>query len=570
MERRGERVAFGAAVLLALAIADGFDLVRVTLFQLGRGDTERPLWNAGAFAFTWLCGALGLVLVLLHPWRWLRIAALGFAAAAGTVHVGFLALNGSGFGHHEAAIFFSEAAFLPDALEFFAPGYLGPVAVVVVVAVLFGIWARRAAFRGGAGVLLLPLLVGSLAAAALIDRTFGKVYEAPLPVRVPLLAHFAWQHAVPFYGPRDTPTLEPAGPPLAPHIVLVMDESVSGHWLGVNGGHPGTTPWLASAPSHVFGYGVVSAISNLSSSTNLLLMAGLGPDGLPDRELHSLRAPSLFAYMQRAGFRTAFFDAQSYSDRLPNMMTRFDLGQIDVHRIVREEQPGLPEHEIDDVALSWLVEHVRGAERSFSYVLKNGAHLPYHDKYPPERAVFPDGGRANAYRNAIAWSADAFLERLSGELEAGGREVLVLYTSDHGQAIGPETESSRRFTPHATEVAPPSAQAAVPLFLLGFGPETRARLAALHAPSLAGTVSQFEVFPALLEAAGYAREEATAGRAPSLFDAEAARPARIFASGNVFAREGGFYLLNRGMGSVCHLNAFAPPEPDAGPGSSGR
>ena len=43
---------------------------------------------------------------------------------------------------------------------------------------------------------------------------------------------------------------------------------------------------------------------------------------LADREL---RNANVFDYLARAGFRTALIDAQSYSRRPPNLMTRFDL-----------------------------------------------------------------------------------------------------------------------------------------------------------------------------------------------------------------------------------------------------
>ena len=43
------------------------------------------------------------------------------------VQVGFAAVNGTGFTHHEAALLFTETAFVPDALRFFANRFALPV-----------------------------------------------------------------------------------------------------------------------------------------------------------------------------------------------------------------------------------------------------------------------------------------------------------------------------------------------------------------------------------------------------------------------------------------------------------
>ena len=142
--------------------------------------------------------------------------------------------------------------------------------------------------------------------------------------------------------------------------------------------------------------------------------------------------------------------------------------------------------------------------------------------------------------------------------------TLVVYTADHGQSLAePEWDASSRVTPHATELDPPSAQASVPLLLLAFGSGTRAEMAERFHAELRDRVSAFEIFPTLLESAGYDRNEIQMAFAPSLFDASAERGVRIFASGNIFAREGGFYILNPGMGSSCHLNVFQTPRPRA-------
>ena len=119
----------------------------------------------------------------------------------------------------------------------------------------------------------------------------------------------------------------------------------------------------------------------------------------------------------------------------------------------------------------------------------------------------------------------------------------MVYTSDHGQWLPGDPDGGRELTPHATAIDPPMQQASVPLLLLAFGPSTRAALAERFDPRLVDRASGFEVFPTVLQAAGYAAADTRRFHPPSLFESQAERPPRAFLSGNVFARDGEFYVL---------------------------
>ena len=561
-----------AALVLGLAALDRFDVVRIAAFQLGRNDTERPLLNACLYAATYLAGAFGLAVLLCHR-PLVRAVTAVLVLVLACVEVGFASLNDTGFTHHEAALLFTDAAFfLSDALTFFAPRLALPLLVTVAIGAV-AVWL--AASRGPRlrSWLWIALPIAAVVASdRLIDRTFGKVYQLPVPIRVPLLIAWAWEHRLPRYAEREPVSFAPTQAALTDHIVLVVDESVNGHSLGINGGPADTSPWLSSAPDGVFNYGIAAAISNLSSSSNLLLQVGLPITAFPDHDLRALRVPNLFSYLSAAGFRTAFIDSQSYSDQPPNLMTGFDLARIDVTVKLRERFRGVPEHDLDFRALPEVRALVESNARSFVYLLKTGAHLPYGDKSPPGQRPFQpvleswvmSGGdperTRNSYWNAMRWTVDHFLAELSRELSATGREVLVIYTSDHGQWLPGDPDPGRPVTPHATSVDPPMQQASVPLLLLAFGPRTRAAVAQRFDPQLVDRASGFEIFPTVLQAAGYAASDTQQHYSPSLFERDAARRAPAFLSGNIFARDGDFYLLNPALGSACFINPFSSAE----------
>jgi glucan phosphoethanolaminetransferase (alkaline phosphatase superfamily) len=530
-------------------------------FQLGRQDTAEPLRNTVFYLAAYGAAVLGLAVACCHR-RGVRIAAIALSIGAACVQAALTAVNGVGFTHHEASLLLTEWDFLGDAVSFFLPRY-GAAAGAALLGGGFATWlALRVGPRLRSWLWLLVPVAAGWASHQVVVQTFGKVYQFPPPFRVALLTAWAVEHRLPVYAERERPHFEAKEPPLADHIVLVVDESISGHWLGVNGAPVATTPWLSSHPPGVFNYGIASAISNLSSSSNIVLQTGLRPDELPDRELRSLRGPNVFAYLAAAGFHTALIDAQTYSDSPPNLMTGFDLRRIDTVVRVREVAIGLPEHAVDFEALPTIQRLLESQPRTFTYLVKTGAHLPYDDKSPPgERPFAQPGSRGpravrQAYWNAIRWTTDHFLRELAGQLEASGRDVLVIYTSDHGQWLADERTADRRISPHATVVGPPAEQASVPLLLLAFGPRTRPAIAARFSDRLFDAASAFEIFPTVLQTAGFSSDE-TAGRyGPSLWEVDAARPPRTFVSGNLFGTNPGAYVLNRGVGADCFVNPF--------------
>jgi arylsulfatase A-like enzyme len=238
------------------------------------------------------------------------------------------------------------------------------------------------------------------------------------------------------------------------------------------------------------------------------------------------------------------------------------LRRIDTVVRLRELNVGLPEYAVDFAALPGIVDRVESHARSFTYLIKTGAHLPYDDKSPPKERPFSDGTSAGvrairqSYWNAIRWTTDRFLFELSRKLEATGREVLVVYTSDHGQWLADESELERKISPHATVLDPPDEQASVPLLLLAFGPRTRAALTVRFTTGLVDATSAYEIFPSVLQAAGYAPANTTRRYPPSLFERDAVRPRRTFVSGNIFGTNAGAYVLNREVGDGCFQNDF--------------
>lgn len=567
---------FFLGLLALLSVLDDFAFFRVAAFQSAREDTATPLTFAAVYAAAYLGAVLGLLVLYANAHRAIRWTAYAASALSAALFLGFKSVNGYGFTYHEASLIWTELDFIPDALRYFARSYLPPV-----LASLAGLWlvsrvARSQVPRIRSLVACLIPLAALVANDRILERTYSKVHQSPIPYRVPLLARYAYTHRLPYYGEREEPWISPRREPLVDHIVLLMDESVSGDLLGVNGGPAATTPYLASIPDRLFNYGIASSIANLSSSTNLVLQSGLRPDQFPDTALRSLKNPNVFSYLQAAGFEAFLIDNQIYSGRPNNLMTQFDLEKLDGHWQLRSIEGPIADRELDRRAIDHIERIILGHPRSFTYLIKVGAHFPYDDKYPSEEAVFrptlSDGGEGgnlektlNSYQNALRWSVDGFLRELIARFEGSDREILMIYTADHGQSLLDAVDDSGRSRsgrparwPHGTPADPPASQAAVPLILFGFGERTQETLRRLYQPALRDTVSQFELFPSLLYLAGYEQSEIRAHYHHSLFDPAADRGRRTFVSGNLFGIGGGFYNHEL-VRSACYVNEFEAP-----------
>jgi lipid A ethanolaminephosphotransferase len=568
---------FAAGLFVAYNLVDGFDFFNVVRYQLARNDIPNPVYNTSVYIGAYLLCLAGLVILHLHRSRWLRWPAHGVTVVTLTVYLGFKKFNGYGFTYHEASLIWAESAFIGDALWFGVVDYGIPLLGAIAVVASFERWLRPALPTSRSWTLCIVPLVAVFVYQELLERTYTKVYQTPIPYRVALLAEHTYRHRLLFYGRREEPYFHPVREPVSRHVLLVVDESVTGDMLGVNGAPEDTTPFLDSIPNEIFNYGVASAVSNLSSTSHIVMESGLRRDQIPDRELRALKNPNLFSYMQRAGFRSFLIDAQIYSDKPTNLMTGYDLEKLDGHLFVRVAEVTAPEFEMDLRALDHIAKIISENESSFVYFVKSGAHFPYDSKYPADRAFFQptlsSGGKdgnlektLNSYRNALRWTVDEFSRKIFERFERSGVDLLVIYTSDHGQSLADAVEDSgapRRGRPvrwpHAVPVDPPAQQASVPLILFAFDPDAHAALTSLYQPSLMNRASAFEIFPSLLQLAGYDYGQIREHYEPSIFDGGAPRTPRHFVSGNLFGIGGHFYQ-NKLIRDATYVNAFDPDE----------
>ncbi|RTZ96621.1 MAG: hypothetical protein DSY90_09945 [Deltaproteobacteria bacterium] len=86
------------------------------------------------------------------------------------------------------------------------------------------------------------------------------------------------------------------------YIVYIVDESVRGDFLGINGHEKATTPYLKTVGKNIFNFGISSSIANCSEATRLALRSGLRRDQIPDFDYQALKQPTIWQYAKKGGF----------------------------------------------------------------------------------------------------------------------------------------------------------------------------------------------------------------------------------------------------------------------------
>jgi hypothetical protein len=375
--------------------------------------------------------------------------------------------------------------------------------------------ARRWALRSRWA--MVPIVaLGSVMAVVFVGRGATEALPSPyaVPAQLAMVVRAGPSHDV------DRPPVEYARAlrPMFKKIVMIVDESVRGDYLGINDPKYDNTPALRGARDIVANYGVAISATNCSAATRLILRIGLRKSQLPDTRGMWRHQPTIWQYAHKAGYTTAQID--TFEQQPHSYMEAPEARMIDLRLLANTGRA----HTRDPIVADMLIDLLKRDEPMFIYVNKFGTHPAYSYGAPPDFAYDPsplvatlslDESRRRSvrdYHRALRWMVDGFFERTLPALRRS--DVVVLYTSDHGQSLyegGYDlSHCSMTSSVHRGEVR-------VPLFVITasptLGPQFRAA-----AERAFDRASHFEVFPTLLELMGYSRDWVERVYGPSLLD----------------------------------------------------
>lgn len=443
-------------------------------------------------------------------------------------------ITGYNYAYADAHTVLNNVSLLPEVLENFRLQLLMAFAATAFILLLLYLLTKRTGkiYRGWHAAVVIPVAIISF---LYINSSLGVIDDMPVLYRVPISTALAASHKLPV-GERHKVSVQPKNQGVK-HLFLIVDESITGSTLSLNGNAASTTPYLKSVEDSLINFGVASAYTNYSAGTNIALIGGLRQEELPDLERKALTNPSIFQYAKQAGYTTYFIDAQLGKGALQNFMALDDLKSIDHFVQPSEEQPDIAYYNRDYAVADLLIKLSNSDRKVFAYVNKAGAHWPYARTYHPDSTFFTPVLAAtsmvknhqrslNTYYNAIRWTVDGFWKKLMSGIRTQD-STFILYTSDHGQDLSGNGISIT----HARTIDTAPIEANVPLWCLDKANYTKA----FRDNSMQAEKSHLQIFPTLLLLQGYQEDFVRQRHGPTLFDPLPPQD-RYFLSGDVFGR----------------------------------
>ncbi len=294
-------------------------------------------------------------------------------------------------------------------------------------------------------------------------------------------------------------------------IVWVIDESIGGQYLSVNGYEKNTTPFLKKVVgnSNYLNYGVVPSISNCSAASNFLLRIGLTTHLSKEFKKNYKNLPTIFQYAKRAGFETHLIDAQAAHGQLQNRLSVSDKTFIDNFvTLSREFVPNTRDQQV----LTRLEKILGSSDDKFRFVVvvKWGAHWPYSLTYPEDQEYFKPATREsytemneankelilNAYYNSIRYTVDDFLRKLTDKQKLDNQ--IIFYTSDHGQSLDMNKDPlTHCHSGSGDNNSLPMDEFKVPLMVFSKDAKTR------YSTTPENRIAQEQIFPTTIKLMGY-------------------------------------------------------------------
>jgi len=286
--------------------------------------------------------------------------------------------------------------------------------------------------------------------------------------------HHEFEYLREYQGPRDDlPTFQASQRPLD-SIIYVIDESVRGSNLSLNGYPRATTPFLQSLETRGFlkNLGIGVAAGTFSYISNAYLITG--HNAYPDDGFRTARNPTVFDYAKKMGYETIYIDIDhGYLSTLVKAAGEGPVRSLDrwmTDRSFEERHVDLEATKDLGIArfLSGLLNERGGY---FIVVNKKGLHFQYRNRYPDDEAsaiwkpvmaasesMNPGAaGRekiVNTYDNGIRYQVDEFFRVLVSETT--NRNYVVLYTSDHGQTLAEHGQAYTHMKPDEVIVDVPA------------------------------------------------------------------------------------------------------------------
>lgn len=245
-------------------------------------------------------------------------------------------------------------------------------------------------------------------------------------------------------------------PPAAEVVVLVIGESSSRNaWHWFNSQAPLTTPLLeerAARNEYIFGFSQTLAKTTFTRQAvpSMLTQQPLvWHDGSPNKQA----TKSIISVASQADYATAWFSNQAAVGKHDGIISGY--AQEAEITVFLNPSNNRAQGSYDEVLLAPLRRQLAAKKRVFVVLHTMGSHFKFDHRYPAGFGLYPNtDDMREAYFNTVLYT-DYMLDNIIEMLSRDGRKAVLVYASDHGQAIPGEScnkHGTNRTTRDAYEV----------------------------------------------------------------------------------------------------------------------
>jgi glucan phosphoethanolaminetransferase (alkaline phosphatase superfamily) len=221
------------------------------------------------------------------------------------------------------------------------------------------------------------------------------------------------------------------------NIVVVLGESLSPHHMSLYGYEKPTTPFLLSQAKDPNFFSTIALSGGVSTdiSVAFLLNMGFGEAG---SVMASKGTHCVFKLAKKQTFTTHFISSQS-AQQLRYIAPFLCASSLDNYQTLEDISPETLDHQgaEDIVMLPYLEKILKFDSKQFVVLHQRGSHGPWEMRSNPKHRIFSHDNKVGHYDNSVL-EFDLFMKDLFSLIEKSKKKTLVIYLSDHGEALGQE------------------------------------------------------------------------------------------------------------------------------------
>lgn len=218
-------------------------------------------------------------------------------------------------------------------------------------------------------------------------------------------------------------------------IIFILGESLSPHHMSLYGYQQPTTPFLDSQksnPDFFYTIGLAGGVST-DIAVAFLMNLGFGDGG-------SLKAAKgqqcLFKLAKTNHYSTHFLSAQN-AEQLRYIIPYLCSSSLDDFRSLEQISPQTVDHQAadDKDLLPELKKLLALDSKQFIILHQRGSHAPWERRSTEMNRRFPHTDKIGYYNNSVV-EFDLFMKGINAIAQTSNKKTLIIYVSDHGEAMG--------------------------------------------------------------------------------------------------------------------------------------